>query len=115
AAGDPCGVVEHWAPAPPDGEPNPLRNRAIEALWPADPVGARRRDVDYGAAMVTQAMEGSLVANTSDVEGWAADVEARLGERARAAGPPGPPLPALGALPSQAGARPACGGLSVST
>ena len=27
AAGDPCGVVEHWAPAPADGEPNPLRDK----------------------------------------------------------------------------------------
>ena len=26
AAGAPCGVVEHWAPAPADGERNPLRD-----------------------------------------------------------------------------------------
>jgi len=94
AAGDPCGVVEHWAPTPPDGEPNPLRNRAIEALWPTDPVGAQRRDVDTGAAMVTQAMSGGLDANTSDVDGWAADVDALLAERDRAADQTVMPLPA---------------------
>ena len=49
-AGEPCGVVEHWAPAPAEGEPNPLRDRTIEAVWPADPAGARRGDVDRGAA-----------------------------------------------------------------
>jgi DNA helicase-2/ATP-dependent DNA helicase PcrA len=94
AAGDPCGVVEHWAPTPPDGESNPLRNRAIEALWPADPVGAQRSDVDTGAAMVTQAMSGGLDANTSDVDGWAADVDALLAERDRAADQTVLPLPA---------------------
>ena len=63
AAGDPCGVIEHWAPPPPDGTPNPLRDTAIEALWPADPVGTQRRYVDSGAAMVTQAMSGGLEGN----------------------------------------------------
>ncbi len=93
AAGDPCGVVEHWAPTPSDGEPNPLRDRAIEALWPADPVGAQRGNVDNGAAMVTRAMSGGLDGNTEDVDGWAADVDALLAERDRAADPPVPPAP----------------------
>ena len=48
AAGDPCGVVEHWAPDPADGDPNPLRDKAVEAVWPADPAGPRRGDVDRG-------------------------------------------------------------------
>jgi DNA helicase II / ATP-dependent DNA helicase PcrA len=108
AACDPCGVVEHWAPAPPDGESNPLRDRPVEALWPTDPVGARRVDVNNGAALVTQAMSGRLDAKSEDVEGWAADVDALLAERDRAADSPVPPLPALGVPP-------ACGGLSVST
>ena len=60
AAGDPCGVVEQWAPDPADGEPNPLRDKVIEAVWPADPAGSRRSDVDAGAALVTQAMSGQL-------------------------------------------------------
>ncbi|MDT5283470.1 MAG: ATP-dependent helicase UvrD/PcrA, partial [Mycobacterium sp.] len=94
AAGDPCGVVEHWATAPADGEPNPLRDRVIEALWPADPIGAQRKGVDNGAALVTEAMSGGLDANTADVDGWAADVDALLAERDRATDPPAPPLPA---------------------
>jgi DNA helicase-2/ATP-dependent DNA helicase PcrA len=93
-AGNPCGVIEHWAPAPADGEPNPLRDRAIEALWPTDLVGAQRKHVDSGAALVTQAMTGALGANTEDVDGWAADVDALLAERQRAADPQVPPLPA---------------------
>ena len=60
AAGDPCGVVEQWAPDPADGEPNPLRDKVIEAVWPADPAGRDRGDVDRGAALVTQAMSGGL-------------------------------------------------------
>jgi len=101
---DPCGVVEHWAPAPPDGEPNPLRDRPVEALWPTDPVGARRVDVNKGAALVTQAMSGGLGAKSEDVEGWTADVDALLAERDRAADSPVP-----------LGVPPACGGVSVST
>ncbi len=39
AAGDPCGVVEQWAPEPADGERNPLRDNVVEAVgrpirWP---------------------------------------------------------------------------------
>ncbi|HKH51235.1 MAG TPA: PD-(D/E)XK nuclease family protein, partial [Mycobacterium sp.] len=94
AAGDPCGVVEKWAPAPADGEPNPLRDKAIEALWPIDPVGAQRSEVESGAALMTQAMAGALDAKTSDVDGWAADVDALLAERNRAVETTPPPLPA---------------------
>ena len=45
ADGDPCGVVEHWAAAPADGDRNPLRDDAVEVVWPADPLGSRRADV----------------------------------------------------------------------
>jgi DNA helicase-2/ATP-dependent DNA helicase PcrA len=93
-AGDPCGVVEQWAPTPVDGQPNPLRDGAIEALWPAEPVGAHRNEVESGAALVTQAMSGGLDANTADVDGWAADVDALLAERDRATEVPAPSLPA---------------------
>jgi DNA helicase-2/ATP-dependent DNA helicase PcrA len=92
--GDPCGIVEHWAPTPPDGEPNPVRDKPIEARWPTDPIGARRADVDNGAAIVTKAMLGGLDAEAEDVDGWAADVDALLAERHRAADPPVLPLPA---------------------
>jgi ATP-dependent DNA helicase UvrD/PcrA len=93
AEGDPCGVIEHWAPAPPDGTPNPLRDNAIEALWPTDPAGARRPDVDDGAAMVTRAMSGGLDVHSDDVDGWTADVDALLAERDSVADPPVPSLP----------------------
>lgn len=94
AAGNPCGVVEHWAPAPADGAQNPLRDTAIEALWPVDPIGGHRRQVESGAALVTRVMSDGIDANTPDVDGWAADVDALLAERDRATEVPAPPLPA---------------------
>jgi DNA helicase-2/ATP-dependent DNA helicase PcrA len=39
-------------------------------------------------------MSGGLDGNASDVDGWAADVDALLAERIPAADPPAPPLPA---------------------
>ena len=86
-AGDPCGVVEHWAPAPAAGEPNPLRDNAAEVLWPIDPLRARS-EVERGAAMVTAAMASSphdvgAIADAGDPEGLIADVDALLAERAR--------------------------------
>ncbi|MEB3982183.1 ATP-dependent DNA helicase [Mycobacterium sp. 663a-19] len=93
AAGEPCGEVEQWAPAPPDGERNPLRDNVIEAIWPADPLGPRRGDVERGAALVAEAMSAGTVAAGADAEDWAADVDALLAERARAAIPPARALP----------------------
>lgn len=90
ASGDPCGVVEHWAPEPSEGDPNPLRDRAIEAVWPADPAGAGRGDVDRGALLVRRALAGELEASGEDLDGWTADVDALLAERDRVP----PPLPA---------------------
>ncbi len=95
AAGDPCGVVEQWAPEPADGERNPLYNNVIEAVWPVDPLAARRRDVEHGAALVMAAMSADTVSAHADVDGWAADVDALLAERALATRPP------VRALPSQ--------------
>ena len=94
ATGEPCGVVEQWAPDPADGEPNPLRDKAVEAIWPADPAGAHRNAVDAGAALVRQAMSGRPGADLTDVDGWAADVDALLAERDRATEQPAPSLPA---------------------
>jgi DNA helicase-2/ATP-dependent DNA helicase PcrA len=93
AAGEPCGVVEQWAPAPPDGERNPLRNNVIEAIWPADPLATRRGDVERGAALVAEAMSADTVAASADIDGWVADVDALLAERARSARPPARTLP----------------------
>jgi DNA helicase II / ATP-dependent DNA helicase PcrA len=95
AVGEPCGVIEHWAPAPADGDRNPLRDNVHEATWPVDPLGGRRADVKRCAALVGAAMSVDAPAATADVdtEEWAADVDALLNERARAAHPPAQTLP----------------------
>ncbi len=96
ADGDPCGVVEAWAPDPADGDRNPLQENVVQRPWPADPVGAARMDVDRGAALVASVMAvGGADPDAVDVDGWAADVDALLAERERAL--ERPPV----ALPSQ--------------
>ncbi|TAM68051.1 ATP-dependent DNA helicase [Mycobacterium sp.] len=92
AVGDPCGTVEQWAPSPADGERNPLRDNAIEAVWPADPLAVRRGDVERGAALVSQAL-AEPGGPGADIDGWAADVDALLAERARLTEPPTRKLP----------------------
>jgi DNA helicase II / ATP-dependent DNA helicase PcrA len=92
AAGEPCGEIEHWAPAPADGDPNPLRDKVIEAVWPADPAGSRRGDIESGAALVRRALSGTLDA-PGGVDDWAADVDALLAERDRVPQPPSLSLP----------------------
>jgi DNA helicase-2/ATP-dependent DNA helicase PcrA len=93
-AGDPCGVVEQWASAPAAGEQNPLQDKVIEAVWPADPAGTRRGDVERGAALVARAMSGGIDGVPADSdEGWASDVDVLLAERHRVADRPAPPLP----------------------
>ncbi|KUH65555.1 ATP-dependent DNA helicase [Mycolicibacterium novocastrense] len=92
--GEPCGVIEQWAPAPPDGEPNPLRDKVVEAVWPADPAGARRGDVARGATLVAAAMSGARDDGPVESgEGWEADVDALIAERTRVVEPTAPPLP----------------------
>ncbi|SPM28459.1 ATP-dependent helicase [Mycobacterium terramassiliense] len=93
ADADPCGVVERWAPAPADGERNPMRDNVVEAMWPADPLDARRGDVEAGAALVVQAMSADIGEPGADAEGWAADVDALLAERARSQRRPARALP----------------------
>jgi DNA helicase II / ATP-dependent DNA helicase PcrA len=92
-AGDPCGVVDCWAPEPADGERNPFHNNVVEAIWPADPLAARRGDVERGAVLVAEAMSVDTGGGGTDVEDWAADVDALLAERARAGRPPARILP----------------------
>jgi DNA helicase II / ATP-dependent DNA helicase PcrA len=94
AAGDPCGMVEQWAAAPADGDPNPLRDKTVEAVWPVDPAGSRRADLDRGAALVARAMAGELSGSAEDLDGWAADVDALLAEREPSRQPAKAPLPA---------------------
>ncbi|MBY0441650.1 MAG: ATP-dependent helicase [Mycobacteriaceae bacterium] len=80
-AGDDSMVVEQWAQAPPEGSRNPLRESAVEAVWPDDPIGARRGDIERGAALVSAAMATDFVV-PEDVWGWSAEVEALLAEHA---------------------------------
>ena len=97
AAGEPCGVIEHWEPDPADGESNPLQGNTVEALWPVDPLGGRRGDVQRGAQLVAAAMAGTLEPadpESADPAGWAADVDALLAERARTGEPAPVVLPA---------------------
>lgn len=92
--GRPCGVVEQWAPAPADGEPNPLRDKAIEAAWPADPAGSHRDEVTRGARMVAEAMAGAREEELVDSEeGWADDVDALIKQRHRVVEPSAAALP----------------------
>src|SRR4029079_18743993 len=66
AAGDPCGVVEHWANAPAEGESNPLRDNVVERMWPVDPAGADRGLVDRGVELVGRAMSEKRTEVLSD-------------------------------------------------
>lgn len=91
-AGESCGIVEQWAPAPADGERNPFQGNAIEAVWPVDPLSRRRADVERGAMLVKTASSAEIDTG-ADLENWAADVDALLAERARSARPPEHALP----------------------
>lgn len=84
AAGIPCGTVDTWADAPADGEANPLRERAVEAMWPVDPIASRRVATERGAELVAQAMAAQTPDEAPDRYGWSADVDALLAERQRA-------------------------------
>lgn len=92
ADGAPCGVVEHWAPAPAEGESNPLRDKVIEAVWPADPASTRRGDIERGAALVQAALHGDAPAD-DEGDAWSADVDALLAERERIPEEPNTALP----------------------
>ena len=90
AAGRPCGVIEQWAPAPADGETNPLRDNVIEALWPTDPAADRRGAIEDGAALVQAAMTTDPPAAETP---WTVEVDALLAERERTPWQPAAVLP----------------------
>ncbi len=81
---------EHAAPPPPEDEENPLATAERTALWPADPIALGRTDVREGAAMVRETLAelrsgaGQLMLE-EDPEGWEADTDVLLAERAAAA------------------------------
>ena len=79
--------VECWAAAPADGDPNPLDATSRELAWPVDPLGDRRGGVDEAARLVQEALaappEGSLPEGSlPDPEGWQAEIDVLLAERA---------------------------------
>jgi DNA helicase II / ATP-dependent DNA helicase PcrA len=90
AAGRPCGEIDQWAPAPADGDLNPLRDSIIEASWPAEP-DAGGTGLQRGADLVAQALRGPAAPTpgieVADPHGWIADVDALLAERAAEADP----------------------------
>ncbi|CAJ1584693.1 ATP-dependent DNA helicase [[Mycobacterium] wendilense] len=99
--GRPCGTVEQWAPEPPPGEQNPLRDTVIEAVWPPEPAPGARADVERGAALVAAAMAdlpaepaaSDEPAQSDDSDPWAAEVDALLAERRATPEPAPTPLP----------------------
>lgn len=89
-AGPGLGTISHWAPEPVPGEGNPYLARVREAQWPADPLGDRRAAVGDGAAMVLAELslldsfgDQPQLFDVEDPEGWAADADVLLAERAR--------------------------------
>ncbi|WP_307845900.1 ATP-dependent DNA helicase [Saccharomonospora sp. NB11] len=83
------GVLEQWSE---DVEANPLSDASREALWPVDPLGARRTAVEDGAALVLDALaelddDSDLDEPGDDPDGWVSDTDVLLAERARAREP----------------------------
>ncbi|HEY2225752.1 ATP-dependent DNA helicase, partial [Actinomycetospora sp.] len=112
-AGRGAAAVDAWAEPPEEGAANPLAEIEHTQAWPVDPLGVRRDAVEEGAALVRAARErlvagdddlpaevsaedpGSADTEPADAEpaddpgsadpdGWAADVDVLLAERAAA-------------------------------
>jgi DNA helicase II / ATP-dependent DNA helicase PcrA len=77
--------VEHWAAEPDEYEENPLATAERTVLWPADPLSLARNDVLAAAAMVREEMARPQPSPADDPEGWVADTDVLLAERAAAA------------------------------
>ncbi|HEX6353998.1 ATP-dependent DNA helicase [Actinophytocola sp.] len=81
--------VEHWAAEPDEYEENPLATAERTALWPADPLSHAREDVLAAAAMVRAELavlrSGEQLPADDDPDGWGADTDVLLAERAAAA------------------------------
>jgi DNA helicase-2/ATP-dependent DNA helicase PcrA len=81
--------VEHMAAEPPEHEENPLATAERTALWPADPLSPARRHVEDAAELVRAELaalrSGEQLALEADPDGWVADTDVLLAERAAAA------------------------------
>ncbi|MDQ4118822.1 MAG: ATP-dependent helicase [Actinomycetota bacterium] len=118
--GGEVGVLEHWAPPPDPEDGNPALLTRRTAVWPPDPFGGRETDVLAGADLVRAALrrrsrpagrrartvspdqlsldlpptpEDVPDGDGADPEGWAADVDVLVAERAAAARRPTVLLP----------------------
>jgi DNA helicase-2/ATP-dependent DNA helicase PcrA len=85
------GTVDTWAPAPTEGDPNPMAAVPVAGDWPYDPLGRRRAAVAGAADLVrSSAVAGpGLADGLSAVEGdeqvaeWDRELELLLAELAR--------------------------------
>jgi DNA helicase II / ATP-dependent DNA helicase PcrA len=88
---DRVASVDHLAPPPPEDEENPLANADRTATWPSDPLALGRDDVRAGAELVRSELSALRAGVTQlsmleeDPEGWEADTDVLLAERAQAA------------------------------
>ncbi|HKS44222.1 MAG TPA: ATP-dependent DNA helicase [Amycolatopsis sp.] len=90
-----------WAPEPPADQENPLVTEGRSVRWPADPLGDRRGAVAEGVELVLAAMTAKSAmtamsamsamseppveeSDDSDPDGWIADTDVLLAERAAA-------------------------------
>jgi DNA helicase-2/ATP-dependent DNA helicase PcrA len=111
--------AEQWAEEPAPDDVNPAMLDQPTALWPGDPLGARSEHVHEGAALVRTALRDLVERRAAqaeaaaepgdqiellapeppddpeldDPEGWAADVDVLLAERAAARARPSVVLP----------------------
>jgi DNA helicase-2/ATP-dependent DNA helicase PcrA len=102
---DAARVIDHWAPAPAEGEPNPLERTPRQVSWPVDPLGERRDGVAEGARLVRAALaqpspedqpplpglrpvsgdasyDSHRHSRVADPEGWQREIDVLLAERA---------------------------------
>jgi DNA helicase-2/ATP-dependent DNA helicase PcrA len=80
-----AGAVDVWAPAPPADATNPTLEQVETAVWPSDPLGERRAEIEAAAEMVRAADPdaGSGADGDEEAERWAYEVDLLLAERAR--------------------------------
>nr|MBA2474189.1 ATP-dependent helicase [Pseudonocardiales bacterium] len=83
-------VIDQWAPAPAEGEPNPLDTEPRHMPTPADPLGSRRDTVAEGAKLVRDALalassdrhSFKCSASVCSAAGWQHEINVLLAERA---------------------------------
>ncbi|HVW40860.1 MAG TPA: ATP-dependent DNA helicase, partial [Amycolatopsis sp.] len=79
-------TISAWAEEPPADQENPLVAESRTARWPVDPLGGRRDAVAEGADLVLAALAaGETREEEDDPDGWIADTDVLLAERAAAA------------------------------